>query len=281
MSTTSYPNYPEHPYDSNATAQAPISPPGTNTTTHDVKFHAQEKAQMAQEKTQSAQATAQEKAQNAQAMAQEKAQLAQEKARQLGNQVASHPAVQQAQASAADYHARADKALSQYPAMNKLEQRTGVPKTYLAAGGIALVALLVSVNILARPASNFVGWGLPAYLSMKAIETPSGRDDVQWLTYWVIFGFLTYLESFALRPILYYVPWYFALKTVFVLWLQLPQTKGAARMYHSAIRPSIDRARLQATSPSTRYPATTSTQNAPLPAGYTVGDRVGADRVVY
>ncbi|KDN43391.1 hypothetical protein RSAG8_06175, partial [Rhizoctonia solani AG-8 WAC10335] len=237
----SNPNYPEQPYDSNATAQAPVSPPGTNTTTHDAKLRAQEKAQQAQEK-----------------------------ARELGNQMASHPAVKQAQASAADYHARADKALAQYPAMNKLEQRTGVPKTYLAGAGAALMVLLVSVNALAAPASNFVGWGLPAYLSMKAIETPSGRDDVQWLTYWVIFGFLTYLESFALRVILYYLPWYFALKTVFVLWLQLPQTKGAAHLYHAAIRPSMDRARLQATSPTTRYPATTSTQHAPT-TGYTVG----------
>ena len=232
------PNYPEQPYDANATAQAPISPPGTS---------------------------------DAKARAQAQAQLAQEKARQLGTQVASHPAVQQAQASAADYHKRADKALSQYPAMNNLEQRTGVPKTYLAAGGVALMTLLVSVNALAAPASNLVGWGLPAYLSMKAIETPSGRDDVQWLTYWVIFGFLTYLESFALRVVLYYVPWYFALKTVFVIWLQLPQTKGAATLYHAAIRPSIDRARVQATSPTTRYPATNTTQTAPLSAGYNVG----------
>ncbi|CAE6377963.1 unnamed protein product [Rhizoctonia solani] len=245
----SSPNYPEQPYDPNATAQAPISPPGTNTTSNDAKLHAQEKAQLAQEK----------------------AKLAQEKARELGNQMASHPAVKQAQASAADYHARADKALSQYPAMNQLEQRTGVPKTYLAGGAVGLMVLLVSVNALAAPASNLVGWGLPAYMSMKAIETTSGRDDVQWLTYWVTFGFLTYLESFALRPILYYIPWYFALKTIFVLWLQLPQTKGAAKLYHAAIRPSMDRARLQATSPTTRYPATTSTQNAPTPAGYTVG----------
>jgi len=246
----SAPNYPERPYDANATAQAPPTMPshgpnastipGTNTNTADAKARAQ--AQAAQ---------------------------AQEKARQLGNQVSNHPAVQQAQASAADYHARADKALSQYPAMNTLEQRTGVPKTYLAAGGAALMTLLVSVNALAAPASNLVGWGLPAYLSMKAIETPSGRDDVQWLTYWVIFGFLTYLESFALRIVLYYFPWYFAAKTIFVIWLQLPQTKGAATLYHAAIRPSIDRARVQATSPTTRYPATNSTQTAP--AGYNVG----------
>lgn len=94
--------------------------------------------------------------------------------------MASHPAFKQAQASAIEYHARADKALSQYPTMNRLEQQTGVPKTYIAGGGAALLLLLISVNALAAPASNLVGWGLPAYLSMKAIDTPSTRDDIQW-----------------------------------------------------------------------------------------------------
>jgi receptor expression-enhancing protein 5/6 len=67
-----------------------------------------------------------------------------------------------------------------------------------------------------------VGWALPAYLSFKALETPGHQDDIQWLTYWVVFGFFNFLESFALRIVLYYFPWYFAFKTVFILWLQLP-----------------------------------------------------------
>lgn len=77
-------------------------------------------------------------------------------------------------------------------------------------------------NPLAAPVSNLVGWALPAYLSFKAIESPQHADDVQWLTYWVVFGFFNFLESFALRLVLYYVPWYFAFKTAFIVWLQLP-----------------------------------------------------------
>lgn len=38
---------------------------------------------------------------------------------------------------------------------------------------------------LASPISNLIGWGLPAYLSVQAIESPSTNDDKQWLTYWV------------------------------------------------------------------------------------------------
>lgn len=112
--------------------------------------------------------------------------------------------------------------LTKYPVLNSFEQRTQVPKSYAVIGTIVLLGLLLLVNPLAAPVSNLIGWGLPAYLSFKAIESPGVQDDVQWLTYWVVFGFFNFLESFALRIVLYYFPWYFTFKTGFVLWLQLP-----------------------------------------------------------
>ncbi|KAF8596428.1 hypothetical protein BDV93DRAFT_454984, partial [Ceratobasidium sp. AG-I] len=168
------------------------------------------------------------------------------------------------------YHAHAGKALSQCPAMDILEQRTGVPKNYLATTATALTTLLVSLNELAAPDRNLIGWGSPANLSMKVIQSLSGRDDVQWLTYWVIFGFLTYPESFALRILLYYSPWYFAAKAIFVIWFQLPQPKGAATLYHAATRLSIDRARAYANS-TTHHLVTSFTHTATTPAGHSVG----------
>ena len=112
--------------------------------------------------------------------------------------------------------------LTKYPVLVNLEEKTQVPKTYIVLGGGALAIFLHLFNSLASPVSNLLGWALPAYLSFKAIESPSPQDDIQWLTYWVVFGFFNFLESFALRAVLYYFPWYFAFKTVFVLWLQLP-----------------------------------------------------------
>jgi receptor expression-enhancing protein 5/6 len=106
--------------------------------------------------------------------------------------------------------------------LNTFEQRTQVPKTYFVSGTVLLLTLFHFVNPLAAPVSNLVGWALPCYLSFKALESPGHQDDVQWLTYWVVFGFFNFLESIALRMVLYYFPWYFAFKTVFILWLQLP-----------------------------------------------------------
>ena len=112
--------------------------------------------------------------------------------------------------------------LNNYPMLKALEQRTQVPKSYMVIGSVGLLLFLHVFNSFAAPVSNLLGWALPAYLSLKALETPGPQDDIQWLTYWVIFGSFTFLESFALRVLLYYLPWYYAFKSLFILWLQLP-----------------------------------------------------------
>ncbi|KIK66087.1 hypothetical protein GYMLUDRAFT_38570 [Collybiopsis luxurians FD-317 M1] len=152
---------------------------------------------------------------------------------------AQHPMVVQAQNKVFYYHDQLDKELTKYPVLVNFEQRTQVPKTYAVLGASLLVVILHMFNALAAPVSNLVGWALPAYLSFKAVESPSTRDDVQWLTYWVVFGFFNFLESFALRLVLYYVPWYFAFKTVFILWLQLPYFRGAQTTYLTVLKPVL------------------------------------------
>jgi receptor expression-enhancing protein 5/6 len=153
--------------------------------------------------------------------------------------ITNHPVYVQASNKAKYYNAQLDKELSRYPVFNDVEARLQVPKTVLALGGAVLCTLLVLINALAAPTSNLVGWALPAYLSFRALESPGHEDDVQWLTYWVIFGFFNFIESFAIRMLLYYLPFYYAFKTVFVLWLQLPATRGARTFYVSVLSPLL------------------------------------------
>jgi len=35
---------------------------------------------------------------------------------------------------------------------------------------------------------SFVGFVYPAYMSLKSIETKTGSDDKQWLTYWLVYS---------------------------------------------------------------------------------------------
>jgi receptor expression-enhancing protein 5/6 len=114
--------------------------------------------------------------------------------------------------------------------LNHLEAKTNIPKAYGVLGTVVGLSLLILINRLAAPISNLIGWALPAYLSFRAIESPGHDDDVQWLTYWVVFGTFNFLESFALRAVLYYLPYYFVFKTAFIIWLQLPQFKVCVRL---------------------------------------------------
>jgi len=173
--------------------------------------------------------------------------------------VQQHPVFIQAQNKVAYYVNQLDKELTKYPVLNALEQRTQVPKAYSVIGGLIFVIILHTFNSLAAPISNLVGWSLPAYLSFKAIESPIPHDDVQWLTYWVIFGFFNFLESFALRIVLYYLPWYFAFKSLFVIWLQLPAFRGAQVTYFGIVKPVL--ANISSQNRAT-VPATTNSEQA-------------------
>jgi receptor expression-enhancing protein 5/6 len=55
----------------------------------------------------------------------------------------------------------------------------------LVANPSSVVLIFFNMFGLAQPVSNLIGWGLPAYLSIHALESPSTNDDKQWLTYWV------------------------------------------------------------------------------------------------
>lgn len=61
-----------------------------------------------------------------------------------------------------------------------------------------------------------------AYASFKAIESPGKEDDKQWLTYWTVIGFVQMGEYFS-DILLYWFPFYYLFKTLFVLYLALPQ----------------------------------------------------------
>jgi len=186
-------------------------------------------------------------------------QAGQAKTRSAADQVLNHPVVKQAQDRAHYYVSQLDKELGKYPYMTQIETSTKVPKAWVFLGASLLMLVGMLFNSLAAPISNFIGWLLPAYLSFKALETKQAEDDIQWLTYWVVFGFFNFLESLALKLVLHYFPFYYVFKTAFVLWLQLPATKGARTLYLSVARPLLDHSAKRGTSSITTSGPSTST----------------------
>lgn len=130
-----------------------------------------------------------------------------------------------------------DKELSKFPQLQRLEQQVGVPKVYAVLGVGVLYIFFVFMNWGGQLLSNLAGVALPTYYSLQAIETPGGKDDTKMLTYWSVYGMLTVVEYWS-TTILYWLPFYFLIKTVFLLWLVLPQFDGAVVVYQKAIRPA-------------------------------------------
>ncbi|XP_075476581.1 HVA22-like protein f isoform X2 [Primulina tabacum] len=79
----------------------------------------------------------------------------------------------------------------------------------------------------------------PLYASVRAIESPSTLDDQQWLTYWVLYSFMTLFELSCWK-ILEWIPIWPYTKLLFCLWLVLPVFNGAAYIYENFVRKYVN-----------------------------------------
>uniref|UniRef100_A0AAV1UFW2 HVA22-like protein n=1 Tax=Peronospora matthiolae TaxID=2874970 RepID=A0AAV1UFW2_9STRA len=84
-----------------------------------------------------------------------------------------------------------------------------------------------------------VGVAYPAYASFKALERPhTGHDSKQWLTYWIVYGATTSVETVA-SPLVCLVPGYNMTKTLFLIWMMSRQTHGATIVYDKLLCPFL------------------------------------------
>lgn len=126
--------------------------------------------------------------------------------------------------------------------LTQFEQQTKLPRSYavLSLGGLYFLLIFINVGGIGELLSNIAGFVLPGYLSLKALSTVGTKDDTELLTYWVVFAFLNVIEFWS-KAILYWIPFYWFLKTIFLLYLSLPQFKGSELVYQQLIKPISDK----------------------------------------
>ena len=123
--------------------------------------------------------------------------------------------------------------------LNKLEAATNVRRQTLFLGGLCLILLYLSVGYAANLLCYLLGFVFPTYASVKAIESSDLMEDTKWLTYWVVFSMVNFLEIF-----LEWIPLYFLLKFFLLVWCMFPGPwSGTAVIYNLIIYPFVMRHR--------------------------------------
>ncbi|XP_039667178.1 receptor expression-enhancing protein 6 [Perca fluviatilis] len=121
--------------------------------------------------------------------------------------------------------------------LGRLEEKTGIKKKIIVVGAVSLTGLYLMYGYGAALICNMIGFVYPAYYSVKAIESLSKEDDTKWLTYWVVYGVFSLGEFFS-DIFLYWFPFYYAFKCLFLLWCMAPVSwNGSQIIYDKVVRP--------------------------------------------
>ena len=118
--------------------------------------------------------------------------------------------------------------------MDIIQKRTEVnPKVIV--GGLALALILTTTKWFSSYVTCLVGVLCPTYMSLKAIDSTED-DDKQYLTYWVVYGVFSVIDIFT-SFLIKIIPFYYTFKLAFLIWLFMPNFKGAVYIYNWFIGP--------------------------------------------
>eukprot|EP00051_Salpingoeca_urceolata_P010001 m.121602 g.121602 ORF g.121602 m.121602 type:complete len:175 (+) comp16541_c0_seq2:132-656(+) len=92
--------------------------------------------------------------------------------------------------------------------------------------------------LISRFLCNIVGSLYPGYCSYKAVKTKNVKEYMHWMKYWTVFAFFLVAESIT-DIVLYWFPFYYELKIVFLIFIVVPRLHGADYVFRHLLHPTI------------------------------------------
>lgn len=121
-----------------------------------------------------------------------------------------------------------------------VEAATKVKRELIVCGLGGLFGLYMLFGYFAQLVCNTIGFAYPAYASVKAIRTERKDDDTQWLTYWTVLAVFSLLDFFS-EKMMGVFRIYWIVKCAFLLYLYLPQFRGAEHLYRDVVNPGVSK----------------------------------------
>ncbi|KAL7461831.1 hypothetical protein ACHAXS_002231 [Conticribra weissflogii] len=128
--------------------------------------------------------------------------------------------------------------LCQYDRLRDFEKKTGQPKAYIFLAVCFLLATTIFSMGGMKLISDLIAFLYPAYMSFKAIDSADPVDDMQWLTYWVVFAAFSILENVT-SFLISWIPMYYMIKIGFFVWLYHPKFMAAGLVYKNFVKPFV------------------------------------------
>lgn len=121
-----------------------------------------------------------------------------------------------------------------------IEAKTNIKREQIVCGLGGLLGVYMTLGYFAQLVCNTIGFAYPAYASVKAIRTENKEDDTQWLIYWTVLAVFS-LFDFLEENVIGGFPLYWILKSSFLLYLYLPQFRGAEHLYRDIVDPGLSK----------------------------------------
>ncbi|TFK77262.1 hypothetical protein BDN72DRAFT_737471, partial [Pluteus cervinus] len=97
---------------------------------------------------------------------------------------------------------------------------------------------MMFMGLLSHILSAWFAFFIPVYSTLKAIShRPATEQQLQrWIKYWTIIGAVVAVE-YVTEWFISWLPFYWEVKTLFLLFLALPQTEGSTYIFDTYMHP--------------------------------------------